>query len=78
MVQTIISEELAKIWEAYCQSYDEEKMNQATDVFTVIVSENNFEEFPPYGPKISWTDFYGIKIEASHRHFSVANLPKAS
>ena len=45
MVQTIISEELAIIREAYGQSYDEEKMNQATDIFTVLVSEDNFEEF---------------------------------
>ena len=45
MVQTIISEELAIIREAYGQSYDEEKMNQETDFFTVLVSEDNFEDF---------------------------------
>jgi len=41
----MIPEELAKIREAYGKAYDEEKMNQATDLFTSLVSGNNFEEF---------------------------------
>ncbi len=45
MVQTMIPEELAKIREAYGKAYDEEKMNQATDLFTSLVSGDNFEEF---------------------------------
>ena len=45
MVQTMIPEELAKIREAYGQAFDEEKMNQATDLFTSLVSEKEFEEF---------------------------------
>ena len=45
MVQTMIPEELVKIREAYGKVYDEEKMNQATDLFTSLVSGDNFEEF---------------------------------
>ena len=43
--KTMIPEELAKIREAYGKAYDEEKMNQATDLFTSLVSGDNFEEF---------------------------------
>jgi hypothetical protein len=45
MVQAIIPEERAKILEAHVKFYDEEKLNQATDLFTSLVSGDNFEEF---------------------------------
>jgi len=45
MVQAMIPEELAKILEAHVKFYDEEKLNQATDLFTSLVSGDNFEEF---------------------------------
>ncbi|MGY8700764.1 MAG: hypothetical protein ACKVJ3_06350, partial [bacterium] len=45
MVQTMIPEELVKIREAYGKVYDEEKINQATDLFTSLVSGDNYEEF---------------------------------
>ena len=41
----MIPEELAKILEAHGKVYDEEKMNQATDLFSSLVSGDNFEEF---------------------------------
>jgi hypothetical protein len=41
----MIPEELTKIREAYGKDYDEEKMNQATDFFTSLVSGDNYEEF---------------------------------
>jgi malate synthase len=47
MVKTMIPEELAKILEAHGKAYDEEKMNQATDLFTSRVSGDKFEEFFP-------------------------------
>ena len=45
MVQTMIPEELVKIREAYGKVYDEEKINLATDLFTSLVSGDNYEEF---------------------------------
>ena len=45
MVKSMIPEELAKIRHAYGDAYDEEKTNQATELFLTLVTQNEFEEF---------------------------------
>jgi len=41
----MIPEELAKIRDTFGESYNEEKMKQATDLLISLVSEEVFEEF---------------------------------
>jgi malate synthase len=45
MVKSMVPEELAKIQEAYGDAYDEEKTNQATELFLTLVTQKEFEEF---------------------------------
>ena len=45
MVKSMVPEELAKIREAYGDAFDEEKMNQATELFLTLVTQKEFEEF---------------------------------
>ena len=45
MVKGMIPEELAKIRQSYGDAYDEEKTNQATELFLTLVTQNEFEEF---------------------------------
>ena len=41
----MVPEELAKIQEAYGDTYDEKKTNQATELFLTLVTQKEFEEF---------------------------------
>ena len=41
----MVPEELAKIREAYGDTFDEEKTNQATELFLTLVTQKEFEEF---------------------------------
>ena len=45
MVKRMIPEELAKIRESYGDAFDEEKTNQATELFLTLVTQKEFEEF---------------------------------
>ena len=45
MVKSMVPEEVAKIREAYGEAYDEEKTNQATELFLTLVTKKEFEEF---------------------------------
>ena len=45
MVKSMVPEEIAKIREAYGEAYDEEKTNQATELFLTLVTQKEFEEF---------------------------------
>ena len=45
MVKSMVPEELAKIREAYGDAFDEEKTNQATELFLTLVTQKEFEEF---------------------------------
>ena len=45
MVKSMVPEELAKIRDAYGDAYDEEKTNQATELFLALVTQNEFEDF---------------------------------
>ena len=45
MVKSMVPEELAKIREAYGDTYDEKKTNQATELFLTLVTQKEFEEF---------------------------------
>ena len=45
MVKSMVPEELAKIREAYGDNFDEEKTNQATELFLTLVTQKEFEEF---------------------------------
>ena len=45
MVKSMVPEELAKIREAYGDSYDEEKTIQATELFLTLASLKECEEF---------------------------------
>nr|MCS5552349.1 malate synthase A [SAR324 cluster bacterium] len=45
MVKSMVPEELAKIQEAYGDTYDEEKTNQATELFLTLVTQKEFDEF---------------------------------
>ena len=45
MVQSMVPEELTKIQEAYGDDFDEEKTNQATELFLTLVTQKEFEEF---------------------------------
>ena len=45
MVKSMVPEELAKIREAYGDAFDEEKTNQATELFLTLATQKDFEEF---------------------------------
>ena len=45
MVKSMVPEELAKIREAYGDAFDEEKTNQATELFLTLATQKEFEEF---------------------------------
>ena len=45
MVKSMVPEELAKIREAYGDTFDEEKTKQATELFLTLVTQKEFEEF---------------------------------
>ena len=45
MVKSMVPEELAKIREAYGDSYDEEKTIQAKELFLTLATQKEFEEF---------------------------------
>ena len=45
MVKSMVPEELAKIREAYGDAYDEEKTNQATELFLTLVTQMNLRNF---------------------------------
>ena len=45
MVKSMVPEELDKIREAYGDAYDEQKTNQATELFLTLVTQKEFEEF---------------------------------
>jgi malate synthase len=45
MVKSMVPVELAKIREAYGDTYDEEKTNRATELFLTLVTQKEFDEF---------------------------------